>query len=48
VALDLGYRWSGHRDGHDNELRYRAPVAIDQNGHRVIGQAYDVFFKVGP
>jgi hypothetical protein len=47
VALDLGYSWSGRRDGHDNQFRYRAPVAIEQNGHRVTGQAYDVFFKVG-
>jgi len=46
-SIDLGYRWSGRRDGNDNQFRYRAHVAIEQNGHVVIGETYDVFFKVG-
>jgi hypothetical protein len=46
-AIEVGYRWSGRRDAHDNQFRYRAQVAIEHNGHVVTGEAYDVFFKVG-
>lgn len=46
-AIDLGYRWSGRRDGNNNLFRYRTSIAIDVHGHRVTGEAYDVFFKAG-
>lgn len=46
VAIDLAYKWSGRRDAHDNEFRYRAAVTIEEQGHRVTGEAYDIFFRV--
>lgn len=46
VAIDLGYRWSGRRDGNNNLFRYRTAITLEQNGHRVTGEAYDVFFTV--
>jgi len=47
VAIDLGYRLSGRRDGNNNLFRYGTPIAIEEHGHRVTGEAYDVFFSVG-
>lgn len=45
-AIGLDYSWSGRRDRHDNEYRYRVHVQLERNGNRTTSTAYDVFFNV--